>query len=93
MRIDLHNPIARQLATETNAKKTGKPESSPLATEDKANFSHSGVSVQSLVADALTPSALRHERVAALRDAVSSGKYSVDADAVADAMIRESSGK
>jgi flagellar biosynthesis anti-sigma factor FlgM len=93
MRIDLNNPIARQFAAEANGKKAGRPEPSPLSSEDKASFSHSGLSVQSLMASALSPSSVRDERVAALRDAVSSGKYSVDAEAVADAMIRESSGK
>jgi flagellar biosynthesis anti-sigma factor FlgM len=90
MRIDLSNSIARQLAAETSAKKSGKPEPSPLPAEDKASFSHATPSVHLLVESAMTPSAARQERVSALRDAVSSGKYSVDAEAVADAMIQES---
>jgi len=91
MRIDLHNVIARQLA-EANAKRTGNAPSSPLPAEDKASFSHAPVSVHSLVEEALSPSTVRQERVTALRHAVRNGTYSVDAEAAADAMIRESSG-
>ena len=90
MRIDLNNSIAQQIAGDSSTKKTGKPQPSPLPPEDKASFSHASHSVRTLIESALAPSAARHERVAALRAAVTSGQYAVDADAVADAMIKES---
>ncbi|MBI3476207.1 MAG: flagellar biosynthesis anti-sigma factor FlgM [Acidobacteria bacterium] len=93
MRIDLNNAIAQQLAAEKNSThKGGKPQPSPLPPEDKATFSNHGPSIHQLVQSALHPSTVRQERIAALRDAVNSGTYSVDADAAANAMIRESSG-
>ena len=94
MRIDLNNAIAQQLATEKNStNKGGKPAPSALPPEDKATFSHNGASIHQLVQSALHQSTVRQERIATLRDAVSSGTYSVDADAVANAMIKESTGK
>jgi flagellar biosynthesis anti-sigma factor FlgM len=90
MRIDLSNSIAQQIAGDSSTKKGGKPQPSTLPPEDKASFSQAAHSVRHLVESALAPSAARSERVAALRDAVSSGTYSVDAEAVAGAMIQES---
>lgn len=88
MRIDVSNPIARQVAAESNTK-NGRLERSLLPSEDKASFSHGGLSVETMVQSALSPSPLRQERVAALRDAVNSGTYALDADKIAQAMISE----
>jgi len=91
MRIDLNNSIAQQVAAERAAKGNSKQQSSTAASEDTTSFSHGVESLSSLVEKALTPSAAHQAKVMALRDAIVSGQYKVNPDAMADAMIKEGS--
>jgi anti-sigma28 factor (negative regulator of flagellin synthesis) len=90
MRIDLNNSIARQVAAEKSAKAKENSSASTSAREDKATFSQSSLSLPGLVKSAMSPSAARQERVAALRDVVQSDQYKPDPAAMAKAMLEES---
>jgi anti-sigma28 factor (negative regulator of flagellin synthesis) len=90
MRLDLNNPIARQLAAELDAKKSSKPEVPSATVEDGTTFSQRIPSMQVLMQDAMKPSDVRYARIAALRDAYRNGTYSTDADTSAEAMLKES---
>jgi len=94
MRID-SSPSSQELpesqgannATATKASTT--PESgvsSPLG-EDQAQLSGMHAQVQVLVGQALQLPEIRQERVQALRQAVTSGKYQASADDVAGALL------
>jgi flagellar biosynthesis anti-sigma factor FlgM len=90
MRIDLNNSIAQEVAAERTAQNNTKPDSASASMgEDKATFSKASMTLPALIQSAMKPPSTRQERVAALREVVSSGKYKVDTEAVADAMLNE----
>jgi flagellar biosynthesis anti-sigma factor FlgM len=93
MRIDLNNSLAQQIAAERSAQKNAAPpEQAPAPAtsgEDKASFSKASLSLPALIQSALKPPTTREERVAALREVVSNGRYKVDTSSVAESMLTE----
>ena len=90
MRIDINNLAAQQLAAE-RASKTGEKSgnASVSKAEDHATLSESSLSQAALIQGALATPPARAERVAALRDAIHSGTYKLNPDAMAHAMLKE----
>ena len=92
MRIDLYNSIAAQIASEStspkvnsgNVQSAGSPDH-----EDRTTLTSGASSVQALVSEAMNNRPIRHEKVAALQQAISSGQYKLDPAAIAGAMIDE----
>ena len=92
MRIDLSNVIANQIASEQSPKKVaGQSAGSVDSTdsEDRTTLTSDSSSVSSLVSQAMSTPASRHELVSQLKQAVSSGKYRIDAEAIAASMVNE----
>lgn len=78
----------------TNAVKAGQTTSSNLAASDLATSNSSTIKDQAsvsttggLVAQALTTSDVRQEKVAALQSAIASGSYNVPSSAVASKIV------
>ena len=57
--------------------------------QDTATISSSGASVSSLTAQALQLASTMESRVSSLREAVTSGQYTVEPNEIADAMLRD----
>lgn len=94
MRIDLNYIIANEVTAQrstknVNTSKQTDATTSTSSSEDQASFMEMGMSLPSLVDQAMQPPDSREERVAALKDAIQSGQYSVDPQTVADAMLVE----
>jgi negative regulator of flagellin synthesis FlgM len=58
--------------------------------DDTATLSTDSATVGSLTSQALASPEIRQDKVGALRQAIQSGSYKVDADSVANAMIQDS---
>jgi flagellar biosynthesis anti-sigma factor FlgM len=61
----------------------------PSTPQDLATLSSSSTSISSLTQQALEVASTMEGRVLALREAVSSGQYSVEPNQIADAMLSE----
>ncbi|HEX4283530.1 MAG TPA: flagellar biosynthesis anti-sigma factor FlgM [Terracidiphilus sp.] len=92
MRVDLTNVAANQIAAETNPKQVSGANvaSSDLSgSEDRTSFKSDMQSLNSLVGKAMGSPEIRDEKVASLQQAISSGNYKLDPQAIAGAMIDE----
>lgn len=92
MRIDLSQLTSSQIAGESSASKVSNqsPGSTDLnGSEDRTSFSSDKSSVSSLVSQAMQSPQIRHELVSSLKQAVSSGTYKIDANAIAASMVDE----
>jgi negative regulator of flagellin synthesis FlgM len=58
--------------------------------QDKATLSLGQDNIAALTSQAMATSDIRQEKVAALRQAISSGQYKVEPEKVAEAMLQES---
>jgi negative regulator of flagellin synthesis FlgM len=92
MRIDLFNTAASQAATQTDSNQSRVQ--TPTATQvnadgDRTTLTSGSVSISSLVSEAMNSPEIRQARVQSLQQAVSSGNYKLDPDAIAGAMIDE----
>lgn len=88
MRIDISSPAASLLPADwgnTQAKKGASGADSTA--EDRATFSSAGNTVQALTARALAMPEVRQDRVDVLRQSVSAGTYSLDANKTAAAIV------
>jgi negative regulator of flagellin synthesis FlgM len=81
------NEVAGQPAGKTDKKAPGTGKQ--VQGEDTASLSSGASRVASLAAKAMEAPEIRQDKVSALRDAIRSGKYSVDSQKVADAMLKE----
>jgi negative regulator of flagellin synthesis FlgM len=92
MRVDLNNVAASQIAAESNSKQVSasKDSASGLSgSEDRTSFKSDTQSLSSLVSAAMSSPEIRHDKVASLQEAVSSGNYKLDPQAIAGSMIDE----
>jgi negative regulator of flagellin synthesis FlgM len=90
MRIDLTNPAAGQIASEASGKPAGAQSAAGAdSSEDRATLTSGAASVQSLVSQAMSSPEVREDKVASLRQAVSSGNYQLDPAGIAASMIDE----
>lgn len=95
MKVDL-NGLTGPALDNIKSPQRSPSETAPSATaessvaEDAATLSVDATRVNSLVAKALDAPQIRQDKVEALRQAVESGKYTVDPAQIAEAMIRES---
>lgn len=92
MRIDLSQFTTSQIANESNAKKVNSQSlsSDDLAESgDRTTFSSDSSSVSSLVSKAMSSPEIRQELVGNLKQAVSTGTYKIDANAIAASMVDE----
>ena len=91
MRIDLYNSAASQL-TNDPASPQGVSESaagSSSPSEDRITLSSGSTSIDSLVSAAMNTPAIRHDKVASLQQAISSGEYKLDPQAIAASILDE----
>ena len=94
MRVDLFNSAAAQIAGESNAQPASAGNSSavsPSGTEDRTTLSSGSTAVSSLVSQAMNSPAIRQDKVQGLQQAVAQGKYQLDPQQIATAMINEHS--
>lgn len=92
MRIDIYSSMASQIASESTPAKVNSGNVQAAASsahEDRTTLTSGSSSVQALVAEAMTNRPVRADKVAALQQAISSGKYQLDPAAIAGSMIDE----
>ena len=94
MKIEGINPATGQLPVDNVAARvsTSGPATTQAAAQDWTSFHSDSTSVQSLTSQALNSPEIRQGTVDALRQAVSSGQYQLDATRIATA-ISESGGE
>jgi flagellar biosynthesis anti-sigma factor FlgM len=90
MRIDSNQPVSNQVALERSARNSGKADGEAGAHSEGATFSADTGGVAGLEARVLSTPEIRQDRVAALRESIRSGSYSLDPGQIADAMLNES---
>jgi flagellar biosynthesis anti-sigma factor FlgM len=92
MRVDLNSVAASQIANEPESKQVNANSvnaSSLPGNEDRTSFKSDTQSLSSLVNQALSSPEIRDERVAGLQQAIGSGNYKLDPQAIAGSMIDE----
>jgi negative regulator of flagellin synthesis FlgM len=90
MRIDLLNSAASQISSEPGSQAAeAQIASATPRDEDRATLVSDAGSVSSLVSAAMSSPEIRQDKVAALQQAISSGKYELDPAKIAASMIDE----
>lgn len=92
MRIDLFNAGASQISSEPDSKKVQSrtiPPSDAGDGGDRTTLTSGSGTVGALVSQAMNSPEIRNEKVQSLQQAVSSGKYQIEPDKIAGAMIDE----
>ena len=92
MRVDLTNVAASQIAAEPNPNQVNANNaaaSNLSGSEDRTSFKSDTQSLTSLVSKALSTPEIREEKVASLQQAISSGNYKLDPQAIAGSIIDE----
>jgi negative regulator of flagellin synthesis FlgM len=92
MRIDLFNTTASQISSEPGSKQVQNHDVEASGLEnagDRATLTSGSGPVSSLVSEAMSSPAVRQDKVESLQQAISSGKYQLDPDKIAGAMIDE----
>ncbi len=90
MRIDLLNSAASQISSEPGSQAAeAQIASATPRDEDRATLVSDAGSVSSLVSAAMSSPEIREDKVAALQQAISSGKYELDPAKIAASMIDE----
>jgi len=92
MKIDLNSAVASQLPATRETKQASSDGATVTTgvTVDRTTFSSDSV-VHSLTSQALSSPEIRQDKVDALRQAVTSGTYTVDANKIASGIIAENS--
>jgi len=97
MKVDLNGPDASSLSSVTSPQQgqgatqaVSVPDADPGVGEDKATLSADAASIKALTAKALETSAVRQDKIDALRQAIQNGEYKIEPDKIAEAMIRQS---
>jgi flagellar biosynthesis anti-sigma factor FlgM len=92
MRIDLSQVTSGQVSSEHNAKKVSDQLVDAPGTSssvDRTTFTSDSSSVSSLVGKAMSSPDIRQDLVSQLKQAVNSGQYKLDPNAIASSMIDE----
>ena len=92
MRVDLSQLTANQVASEHGAKKIERQDlggSEASGSGDRTSFSTDSSSVSSLANQAMSTPEVRQELVSQLKEAVNSGQYKIDPQAIASSMVNE----
>lgn len=93
MKVDLNAPTLSGINSSQDNNKTERTSADPLTTpdQDRATLSTDAARVAGLTTHATASSAVRQEKVEALRQAIQRGEYRVESGKTADAMIQEAS--
>jgi flagellar biosynthesis anti-sigma factor FlgM len=92
MRVDLFNSSAAELASELKSAQVATQKASQGASapsEDTTTLTSTSNSIDSLVSQVLQSPEIRQEKVASLSQAINSGQYELDPQAIAASMIDE----
>ncbi|HEY1648531.1 MAG TPA: flagellar biosynthesis anti-sigma factor FlgM [Terracidiphilus sp.] len=92
MRIDLFNTAASEISSEPNSKQIQSPTVPSTETSDsgdRTTLTSGSGTVGALVSEAMSSPQIRQDKVQSLQQAVSSGKYQIEPDKIAGAMIDE----
>lgn len=89
MRIDLTNIRFQGLERDDKAKKAGSKAASAPNVEDKASLSTDALSVSALEAQAMNTTAIRQDKVEALRQSIQNGDYRIEADKISHAILEQ----
>lgn len=89
MRIDLGASASVQQTGESSSKKVSTTNGGEdvFSTKDRTTLSSDKNQIRALTAQALSSPEVRQDKVAALRQAVQSGKYDVSPAKIADSML------
>ncbi len=79
---------ATSKTTAPNSPSQGKPEASPASTSDTVNLTSSAKLLERLDKALASLPVVDATRVAEVKTAIENGDYEIDADAIADAMLR-----
>ena len=91
MRIGLTPPDPQPLSAEQAKKSstTAVSQSNPSPVDDKTTLSQDNVTLSTLATQALSQPEVRQSTVDSLRQKISSGEYSLDPSAIADAILKQ----
>ena len=91
MKIELSGVNAVQAPVERSTKQvaTSSTADAPAVTGDRTSLQSGKSTVQSLVSQALQAPSVRQDKVNALREAIASGTYKIDAGAISDSIIAQ----
>jgi len=92
MRIDLSQLAPGQVSSEQNTKKVSDQQvgaSDLSGSVDRTTFTSDSSSVDALVGKAMSSPEIRQDLVSQLKQAVNSGQYKLDSNAIASAMLDE----
>jgi len=93
MRVDLNGLLPDPLIRHNQSGPSTNSTSSSEVKDDGDTLSTDASSIEALTSQALATPELRHDRVAELRQAISSGQYQVEPDKVADAILADASAR
>jgi len=93
LKVDLNAPTLGGVAPSQDSNKPESTSVDPLATpdQDRATLSTDKARIDGLTNQAIALSAIRQERVNALRQAIQSGDYRIESGKTADALIQDAS--
>jgi flagellar biosynthesis anti-sigma factor FlgM len=92
MRIDLSQLTPAEVLSEQNTKKVSDQQagtSDVSGSVDRTTFSSDSSSVSTLVGKAMSSPEIRQDLVSQLKQAVNSGQYKLDPNAIASSMLDE----
>jgi flagellar biosynthesis anti-sigma factor FlgM len=89
MRIDLYNSTASELASEQTSLKNSQNAATSGAPgpQDRATLSSDTTAIGSLVSTAMSSPELRQQTIESLKQAIGSGQYQLDPQAIAASMV------
>jgi negative regulator of flagellin synthesis FlgM len=97
MKVDLNGPQGSDFSEITSSQQAQAGKLRPAAAEanaaigeDTTNLLSTQATVTQLTQKVLQSSEIRQDKVAALRQAIESGEYKIDAGKIADAMLGDS---
>ena len=92
MRINGHSPLSNGIVTDRSEKSANSEHPVAAGPQDQTSFSSDRTAIASLEARVMQTPEIRQDRVAGLKDAISTGKYALEPDKIAEAMLSESAG-
>ena len=91
MKIDLSgsspDPVITSRASDPNAAPTNSVHN---AEDDKTTLSYDRANIDALTSQAMSTADVRHDKIDALRQVISSGQYKIEPDKIAERMLHDS---
>jgi len=92
MRINGHTPLSNGIVSGRSEKSARAEQPAAANPQDQTSFSSDKTAISSLQSLALQTPEIRQDRVASLKDAIGNGRYALEPDKIAAAMLNQSAG-